>query len=72
MADAHTNILAAVRTHRIRKLVVLQAFGVGESKANLFFAMRWMIKYTSMAGHFADYKLVDEILMKYVAVSARA
>ena len=71
MADVRTNILAAMPTHRIRKLVVLQASGVCELKPNLFFAMRWMIKYTSMAGHFADHELVDDIVMKDVAVSAR-
>ena len=70
MADAHANILAAMRVHGISKVVVLQALGVGESKSNLFFAMRWLIKYTSMAGHFADHELVDEIIRKEVDVNA--
>ena len=64
MADVHTKILAAMRAHGIRKLVVLQALGVGESKPNLLFAMRWTIKYTSMAWHFADHGLVNEMLGK--------
>ena len=53
-----------MRTYSICKLVVLQALGVGESKPHLFFAMRWMIKYMSMAGHFADHELVDEVVRK--------
>ncbi|KAM0805075.1 hypothetical protein BDR22DRAFT_833434 [Usnea florida] len=70
MADAHANILAAMRVHGISKLVVLQALGVGESKSNLFFAMRWLIKYTSLADHFADHELVDDIVRKEVEVNA--
>lgn len=70
MASAHANILAAMLAHGVRKLVVLQALGVGGSKANLFFAMRWMIKYTSMAGHFADHELVDEMVKGEGAVDA--
>ncbi|KAL9076919.1 MAG: hypothetical protein Q9161_000552 [Pseudevernia consocians] len=69
MTDVHTTILAAMRAHGIRKLVVLQALGVGESKPNLFFAMRWMIKYSSMAGHFADHDMVDEMVRKEVKVN---
>lgn len=70
MADAHTNILAAMRAHHIQKLVVLQALGVGESKPNLFFAFRWLMKYTSLAGHFADHNLVDEMVRNEVEVNA--
>ena len=70
MADAHANILAAMRAHGNPKVVVLQALGVGESKSNLFFAMRWMIKYTSLAGHFADHELVDEMVRKEGEVNA--
>lgn len=70
MADAHTNILAAMRAHHIRKFVVLQALGVGESKPNLLFAFRWLMKYTSLAGHFANHDLVDEMIRKEVEVNA--
>lgn len=70
MADAHTNILAAMRAHHVHKLVVLQALGVGKSKPNLFFAFRWMMKYTSLAGHFADHHPVDEMVRKEVEVNA--
>ncbi|MCJ1452844.1 hypothetical protein MMC28_003189 [Mycoblastus sanguinarius] len=60
MADSAANVIAAMNAHGVRKIVIMQALGVGDSLPNLFFAMRWLIKYSAMAAQFADHNLVDE------------
>jgi hypothetical protein len=59
MADSVANVRKAMTRHGIKKLVVMSAFGVGDSFKGLNFLMRPVIKYTNMAVQFQDHDLVD-------------
>lgn len=49
-----------MKAHGVQKIVIMSAFGVGDSFLNLNFLMRPVIKHTNMASQFEDHRLVDE------------
>jgi hypothetical protein len=62
MADALAHIRVSMETHGIRRIVVMSAFGVGDSFSSLNFLMKPVIKCTNMSYQFGDHALVDEEL----------
>jgi hypothetical protein len=60
MADAVANVKASMETHDIRRIVIMSAFGVGDSFPQLNFLMRPILRYTNMSYQFQDHGLVDE------------
>lgn len=64
MHDSHVVVLDAMKKHGCKKIVTLQANGVGDSFPNLFFAMRWVIQYATIGVTFKDHDRVDEIVKK--------
>lgn len=64
MADAHENLVVAMKKYGVSKIVTLASFGVGSSLANITVIMRWAIAHTGLGNSFADHNLVDEILKK--------
>ena len=60
MADSNANAVAAMKEYGIRKIVVMQALGVGTSFPNLLFAMRWVVRHSNMAVSFEDHEFVDQ------------
>ena len=59
MSDANTNIRAAMKKAGVKKIVVMSAFGVGSSFANLNFLMRGVIKHSNMYVQFKDHDKLD-------------
>jgi uncharacterized protein YbjT (DUF2867 family) len=64
MADAHENLIPAMKRHGVPKIVTMASFGVASSFPNITFIMRWAISHTSLGHSFADHDLVDEIVKK--------
>lgn len=72
MHDAHVNILAAMKIHNTRKIVTLQAHGVGDSFATLFLPVKLLVRHSNMAIGYKDHEQVDKLVkqsgLSYVLV----
>jgi hypothetical protein len=62
MYDAHVNVLAAINTHSIRKIVTLQAHGVGESFSTLFLPVKLLVRYSNMSIGYQDHEQVEKVV----------
>ncbi|KAL8826909.1 MAG: hypothetical protein Q9191_003512 [Dirinaria sp. TL-2023a] len=60
MADSNANVAASMKQHGTRKLVTMQALGVGDSWPNLIFIMRWIVRGSKMSQAYADHNMVDK------------
>lgn len=60
MADSVANVRELMQSQGIKKLVIMSAFGVGDSFQNLNFLMKLVISYTNMSAQYHDHNLVDE------------
>ena len=60
MADANAILVKAMKEHAVRKLVVMQALGVGDSFKNLPFPMRMIVRNSQMARSYEDHDLLDK------------
>jgi putative NADH-flavin reductase len=59
MADSAANVRSVMKRHGVKKLVIMSAFGVGDSFKGLNFLMRPIITHTNMSAQFKDHNLVD-------------
>ena len=59
MADSVANTTAAMAAHGIRRIVVLSAFGAGDSLSTASLPLRWMFTRTNLKYTYADHNLVD-------------
>jgi len=64
MADAIANICEVMKANGVTKIIIMSAFGVGDSFQNLNFLMKPIISYTNMAKQFNDHNLVDSEIRK--------
>ncbi|OJZ82372.1 hypothetical protein ASPFODRAFT_51247 [Aspergillus luchuensis CBS 106.47] len=55
MADCNANVVAAMKEFGARKTVILQAFGVGASWANLHILLRLLMKTSNMSHQYDDH-----------------
>ncbi|MCJ1385690.1 hypothetical protein MMC17_008813 [Xylographa soralifera] len=60
MADANALVVKAMKEYGVRKLVVMQALGVGDSFKNLPFPMRMIVRNSQMARSYEDHDLLDK------------
>jgi hypothetical protein len=60
MADCNANVVSVMKEFAIPKLVVMQAFGVGESWTNMHCALRLLMSKSNMSYQYEDHNLVDE------------
>jgi putative NADH-flavin reductase len=59
MADSVANATAAMRERGIRRIIVVSAFGAGDSLSRQPVPTRWMIQHTNLSYTYADHNLVD-------------
>jgi putative NADH-flavin reductase len=59
MADSVANATAAMAAREIRRIVVVSAFGVGDSLSTAALPLRWMFTRTNLKYTYADHNLVD-------------
>jgi hypothetical protein len=64
MRDAHTNILAAMEAHNTRKIVTLQAQGVGDSFPSLFMAVKMLVRYSNMGIGYKDHEEAEKLIKR--------
>ena len=60
MADSVASATAAMATRGIRRIVVVSAFGVGDSLSTVALPLRWMFTRTNLKYTYADHNLVDK------------
>lgn len=59
---ATANIVAAMKAHGVRRIGLISAAGVGDSRSGLNAAMRLMLKISKVGLAYADIERVEEIL----------
>lgn len=62
MTESMTNLVGALKTHGVTKVVDLQAHGVGDSLPTLFFMMRWIVRKSNMSIAFEDHESAGSVL----------
>ena len=55
MADCNANVVTAMKEFGVRKTVILQAFGVGDSWVNLHCVLRLLMKTSNMSYQYDDH-----------------
>jgi uncharacterized protein YbjT (DUF2867 family) len=60
MADSTANVVAAMREFHTPKIVIMQAFGVGESWDNMKCLMQLLMKQSNMIYQYNDHNLVAQ------------
>lgn len=60
MANSVANVRNVMKKYGVKKLVIMSAFGVGDSFKGLNFLMRPIIAHTNMSAQFEDHNLVDK------------
>ena len=60
MADSNANVVTAMKEFNVRKVVIMQAFGIGESWPNMHFLLRLLFKKSNMSYQFDDHNAVDK------------
>lgn len=59
MADCNAHVVQAMQEFGVRKTVILQAFGVGKSWANMHWVLRLLMSKSNMSYQYADHNLTD-------------
>jgi putative NADH-flavin reductase len=62
LTDSARNTLEAMSTHGIKKLVIVSAFGVGDSNPNVWWPMRQVLNKSQMAYAFDDHNALEGIV----------
>ncbi|KAL4953485.1 hypothetical protein BDW69DRAFT_165188 [Aspergillus filifer] len=62
MADCNANVVSAMKELGVRKVVLLQAFGVGESWPNMHCALRLLMSNSNMRYQYYDHNAVEKIV----------
>lgn len=68
MAEAHTNVLAAMKAHNVSRIVTMSACGTGDSFLNLSILLRLLFRYSNMSYAFQDHDKVDGIIKSTAGV----
>ncbi|KAL4994412.1 NAD(P)-binding protein [Aspergillus recurvatus] len=63
MADCNANIVTAMKEFGVRKIVILQAFGVGESWKNMNCVLQLLMKKSNMRFQYDDHNATEKIVM---------
>jgi nucleoside-diphosphate-sugar epimerase len=58
MADSTANVVAVMKEYHTPKMVIMQAFGVGESWPNMHWVLRMLMKKSNMIYQYDDHNLV--------------
>ncbi|KAL5043593.1 hypothetical protein BDW71DRAFT_216211 [Aspergillus fruticulosus] len=62
MAECNANIVTAMKEFGVRKVVILQAFGVGESWKNMNCALQLLMKKSNMRFQYDDHNATERIV----------
>ena len=60
LADCHAQLVTAMKSHpEIKKIIVMSAFGVGDSSAHAPLILRLLFRHSNMAEQFEDHDATD-------------
>ncbi|OGM42669.1 TrkA-N domain dehydrogenase [Aspergillus bombycis] len=59
MADCNNNVISAMKEFGVKKVVILQAFGVGDSWKNMNCALQLLMKKSNMIYQYEDHNHTD-------------
>jgi hypothetical protein len=62
MADCTRNVLTAMTGFNVRKIVIMQAFGVGESWENMNCMLQLLMRKSNMWLQYEDHGAVEELV----------
>lgn len=62
LADSTRNLLTAMETFGVKRIIIMSAWGVGASFAQLNVLMRLTIRWTNMAAQFQDHEAVEQLV----------
>ncbi|KAI7157555.1 hypothetical protein KC349_g5545 [Hortaea werneckii] len=62
MRDTLTKVIGVMRRFEVQRLIVLSAFGVGESADHLAWPLKLVFRYTKMAYGYQDHMAVEKML----------
>ncbi|RAK99582.1 NAD(P)-dependent oxidoreductase [Aspergillus ibericus CBS 121593] len=72
MTDCNANVITAMKEFHVRKTVILQAFGVGESWTNMHCVLRLLMKKSNMSYQYDDHNATERAVtasgVEYVLV----
>lgn len=60
MADCNSNVVASMKAFGVRKVVVLQAFGVGQSWDNMSCMLQLLMSKSNMSYQYEDHNLAEK------------
>ncbi|KAL4938261.1 hypothetical protein BDV06DRAFT_231953 [Aspergillus oleicola] len=60
MTDCNSNVIAAMKDFGVRKVVILQAFGVGDSWPNMHCALRLLMSKSNLSYQYDDHNGVEK------------
>ena len=59
LRDASRTVTAAMRTHSLRRIVIVSSWGVADDYPNAPWLFRWIVHYSTLNHTFADHSAVD-------------
>jgi hypothetical protein len=62
MHDSHVNLIEAMKQYGTRKIVTLQALGVGDSWPNLFWLVKLLVHFTNLGIGYKDHEQAEEVI----------
>lgn len=62
MEKSITNVASAMKEHGVRKLVVMSAFGVGDSFSQMPFYLRLLVSHSNMGPQFEDHDAAHRLV----------
>ena len=60
MADSNANVVTAMKEFGIKKIVIMQAFGVGASWPNMSCLLRGLMRVSNMSYQYGDHNMADK------------
>ena len=60
MADSVANVLASMKKFHMKKIIVLQPYGVGESWVNMHWILRFLVTHSNTVYQYDDHNAVAE------------
>ena len=62
ISESIKNVIAEADQQNLKRLITISAWGVGETKKDIPFWLRWLIKYTNLSPVYAEHELEEKLL----------
>ncbi|HEV2479570.1 MAG TPA: SDR family oxidoreductase [Puia sp.] len=62
ISESMRNVIAEAGRQNLKRLITISAWGVGETKKEIPFWLRWLIKYTNLGPVYAEHESQEKLL----------